>query len=89
MKNKSLKFILPVAAVAFGLIGAIQTKEMNKKAIALVEKWGYTHLEGQNCVITNVMCTIGGGPPCKQGTILLYDFVSSVSCPNPLCKLNP
>lgn len=89
MKNKKLKFTIPFVVFAAGLIGAMQTNKMDKKATTLVNRWGYTHLEGQNCAITNVMCTVGGGSPCKQGTTLLYDFVSTVSCPNPLSKLNP
>ncbi len=88
MKNKFLKFILPMAVVAFGLAGAMHTNAMDKKATALIDRWGYTHLEGQNCVITNVMCKTDGSILCKQGTTQLYDFVSTTSCPNPLTK-NP
>lgn len=88
MKIKILKLTLPTAMIVFGIAGAIHTNAMNKKAIVIINKWGYTHLEGENCIITNVMCTIGGGLPCKQGTNQLYDFVSTVSCPNPLTR-NP
>jgi len=56
MKIKFFKLILPVAVVAFGLAGAMHTNAMDKKATALVNKWGYTHIEGENCVLTNVMC---------------------------------
>lgn len=87
MKNKFLKFVLPMAVVAFGLVSAVHTNAMDKKATALVDRWGYTHLEGQNCVITNVMCSTTGSTPCKQGTVQLYDFVSTTSCPNPLTKI--
>jgi hypothetical protein len=89
MKIKLFKTTLPMAVVAFGIAGAMQTNAMSKKATALINKWGYTHLEGENCILTNVMCTVGGGPPCKQGTTQLYDFVSSVSCPNPLSRMYP
>lgn len=82
-----LKLILPIAVVALGLVGAIHTNAMTKKAVALVDKWGYTHLEGSNCVISNTMCRLEGGPFCKQGAIQLYDFVSTSSCPNPLLRI--
>lgn len=87
MKNKFLKFVLPMAVIAFGLAGAAHTNAMDKKAAALEEKWGYTHLEGQNCVVSNTMCRTDGSQPCKQGSINLYDFVSTTSCPNPLTKI--
>lgn len=87
MKNKFLKFVLPMAVVAFGLAGAAHTNAMDKKATALVQRWGYTHLEGENCVQTNIMCKTDPGTPCKQGSIQLYDFVSTTSCPNPLNKV--
>lgn len=87
MKIKFFKLILPIAVVAFGLAGAMHTNAMDKKATALVNKWGYTHIEGENCVLTNVMCRTEPGTPCKQGVNQLYDFVSTVSCPNPLNKI--
>ncbi|AWG24727.1 DUF6520 family protein [Flavobacterium kingsejongi] len=87
MKTKFFKFILPMAVVAFGLAGAAHTNAMGKTAVALADRWGYTHLEGQNCVITNVMCKTDPGTPCKQGSAQLYDFVSTTSCPNPLNKI--
>ncbi|MGC4041882.1 MAG: DUF6520 family protein [Flavobacterium sp.] len=87
MKNKFLKFVLPMAVVAFGLAGAAHTNAMDKKAETLVQRWGYTHLEGENCVQTNIMCKTDPGSPCKQGSIQLYDFVSTSSCPNPLNKV--
>jgi hypothetical protein len=87
MKTKFFKLILPIAVVAFGLAGAMHTNAMNKKAVALVDKWGYTHLEGQNCVKSETMCRTEPGPLCKQGTIQLYDFVSITSCPNTLNKI--
>ncbi|WP_284653151.1 DUF6520 family protein [Flavobacterium terrisoli] len=87
MKIKFFKLILPVAVVAFGLAGAMHTNAMDKKATKLVNKWGYTHIDGENCVLTNVMCRTEIGPPCKQGSNQLYDFVSTTSCPNPLNKI--
>lgn len=87
MKIKFFKLILPMAVVAFGITGAMQTNAMSKKATALVNKWGYTHIEGENCVLTNVMCKTDLGTACKQGVNQLYDFVSTTSCPNPLNKI--
>lgn len=87
MKIKIFNLTLPTVVIVIGIACAIHTSAMNKKAVVVINKWGYTHLEGENCTITNVMCSIGGGQPCKQGTTQLYDFVSTTSCPNPLYKI--
>jgi hypothetical protein len=88
MKIKFFKLILPMAVIAFGLAGAMHTNAMGKKALTVDERWGYTHLEGQNCINSNIMCTIAPGVPCKQGaSTQLYEFVSLTSCPNPLNKI--
>ena len=89
MRSNLLKSILPVAVVAFGLAGAVHTNAMSKEATALVNKWGYTHIEGENCVQSNVVCKTEAGPPCTLGANQLYDFVSSTSCPNPLNRIAP
>lgn len=87
MKIKFFKLILPMAVVAFGIAGAMHTNAMSKKATTLVNKWGYTHIEGENCVLTNQMCRTQPGLPCKLGGEQLYDFVSTTSCPTPLNKI--
>lgn len=87
MKIKFFKLVLPMAVITFGIAGAISTNAMNKKAEALVDRWGYTHIDGQNCVKTNVKCTTDPGAPCTFGTLQLYDFVSLTTCPSTLNQI--
>lgn len=85
MKFNFKKMILPLAVVAFGIVGAISTNAMNKKSTALVDRWGYTHDENGLCVDSEIMCSTNPGPPCLgSSSEPLYDFISTVSCPNPL-----
>lgn len=87
MKTKIFGAILPAAVIAFGIAGAMSTNAMSKKATTLVDVWGYTHIAGQNCLQSATRCTPTGATPCKQSGIQLYDFVSTISCPNPLTTL--
>ena len=87
MKNKFFKMILPAVVVTFGILSAVSTSAMNKKTVTLAQKWGYSHIEGENCV-RQIMCKTDPGLPCKTvAGDQLYDFVSTVSCPNPLNKI--
>ncbi|AWG24728.1 hypothetical protein [Flavobacterium kingsejongi] len=81
MKNKFLKSIASAIIIVFGLSGALRTNAMNKKAVALADRWGYYNLDGL-CLRSNTLCTTNPGFACKEGTLFLYDFVSSVSWKN-------
>lgn len=86
MKIKFFKMILPVAVITLGVAGAMSTNAMSKKSSSLVDKWGYTHIEDEPCT-KSIKCSTIPGLPCKNTAgEQLYDFVSSVSCPNPLFK---
>jgi hypothetical protein len=87
MKTKIFKMILPMAVITFGIAGALSTNAMSKKSSTLAERWGYTHLEAEPCTKA-IMCSTIPGTACKNSSgDVLYDFVSSVSCPNPLYKI--
>lgn len=89
MKNKMLNLIMPMAVIMLGTFGALSTNAMNQRANAPGDRIGYSHIEGENCVEEDVMCTTLPGNPCKSlGGDQLYDsFDDGVSCPNPLNKI--
>lgn len=78
-----------MAVIAFGIAGAMKTNAMSQKSVALVDRVGYTHIEDENCVATELMCTTNPGTPCILAGEQLYDFVSTTSCPLPLNKIVP
>lgn len=87
MKINFKKVIMPMVVITVGVFGAFSTSAMNQKNKAFADRWGYSHLEGENCV-REIMCTTNPGLPCKTvAGDQLYDFVSTVSCPNPLSKI--
>lgn len=75
-----------MAVITFGIAGAISTNAMSKNASAFANRTGYTHIEGENCVITNVTCKNTPGAPCTFGGNQLYDFNGS-TCLTPLNKI--
>lgn len=88
MKIKFFKMILPVAVITIGMASAVSTNAMSKTAAAFANRTGYTHLEGENCVITNMTCKNTSGVPCTFGGNQLYDLNSVTNtCPNPLNKI--
>lgn len=86
MKTKFFRLVLPAAVICFAIAGAVSTNAMNKKAATLVDRWGYAHLEDTPCK-KEIMCSTDNGPVCKNTAgDILYDFVSTTSCPNTLNK---
>lgn len=75
-----------MVVITLGVFGAISTSAMNQKTTAFADRWGYSHIEGENCV-QEIMCSTIPGPPCKTvAGDQLFDLEDGVSCPNPLNK---
>ena len=89
MKNKMMNLIMPVAMIIVGVLGAFTTSAMNQRSSSVGDRWGYSHIEGENCIKEDVMCTTLPGSPCKSlaGDQLFDSFDDGVSCPNPLNKI--
>lgn len=81
------KVIMPMVVIALGIFGALSTNAMDQKKVSFVDRWGYTHLEGEGCV-RDIMCSTEPGDPCKtvSGDQLFDLEIDGVSCPNPLNK---
>jgi len=92
MKTIFSRVLLPVAAITLSIAGAVGTNAMTKSAKVVVDKWGYLHNTTNPaqppCQLSTVMCTDVINPNiCETSSGAdLYDFASTVSCPNPLYR---
>lgn len=87
MKSKLMKVFMPLVVITLGIFGALSTSAMNQKTVAFGDKWGYSHIEEENCV-REIMCSTIPGEPCKTlSNVQLFELnQDGVSCPNPLNK---
>ncbi|MEH6705850.1 DUF6520 family protein [Galbibacter orientalis] len=87
MKTKFLKSVLPISVVTLAIAGAFSTHAMDKASDRMVERTGYEHLSQQEPCVARIACTTDPGDPCTFNGAVLYDQLTSVSCPNPLNKI--
>lgn len=82
-----MKVFMPLAVIMLGVFGAISTSAMNQKTTAFADRWGYTHIDGENCV-KDIMCSAIPGFTCKSlaGKQLYGLELDGVSCPVALTK---
>ena len=88
MKTKLLKFVLPVAFVAVGLIGAFSTNAMEKKMADSGIVPGYQKING-NCEITTTNCDEVHNFLCKtpgSSSVQLYKLTAPNACPEMLWR---
>ena len=84
MKSKLMKVFMPLVVITLGVFGALSTSAMNQRTAAIGDEWGYSHIEGENCV-REIMCSTLPGTPCKTvAGVPLFKLQNAVSCPNPL-----
>ena len=87
MKNKLMRVFMPMVVITLGVFGAISTSAINQKTTAFADRWGYTHIEGENCV-KDIMCSFTPGFTCKSvsGDQLYGLDQNGVTCPIALSK---
>ena len=87
MKKNLIKVFMPMVVITLGIFGAVSTSAMNQKTVAFGDRWGYSHIDGENCV-REIMCTTLPGLSCKTvaGDQLFDLNQDGVSCTNPLNK---
>lgn len=92
MKTKFFKFGMPVAFVALGLVGALSSNAMEKKATVLASETGYKKVIGaaQPCQPVE-SCDNVPAQLCKSSidNSQLYHFVGNNQCPTMLFRSIP
>lgn len=88
MKNKLMKVFMPLVVITLGVFGAISTSAMNQKTTAFADRWGYTHLEDEDCIDVEIMCSAIPGFTCKtvSGDQLYGLDQNGISCSIALSK---
>jgi hypothetical protein len=87
MKTKFLKFVLPIAFVAFGLIGAFSTNAMEKEMADSGAVPGYRKISANTCEITSTSCDEVHNFLCKTpGNVQLYKQIAPNVCPDMLWR---
>lgn len=66
MKTNFLNFVMPIAAIAVGLAGALSTNAMEKSNGKLAPQWGYKHVSLAIPCEQVQMCSNSGAFVCKS-----------------------